>query len=163
MEQTSTISIRTRLEPGDLGFIGYLHGRVYTQEYGFGLGFESYVLKGLGEFGLGYDPQKDRVWICEDGREKVGFLVAVNRGDVLQLRYFILLPEYRGVGLGKRLMDLWVAHMRDCGYRKAYLWTTNEQQAAISLYARYGFVLTEEKESSSFGKLLVERKYEMEL
>ena len=165
--RTTEISIRTTLTPGDLGYIAYLHGRIYDKENQYGLGFESYVLQGLGEFGAQYDPEKDRVWVCEHGREKVGFLVGVHRGDdtidsssALQLRYFILLPEYRGLGLGKRLMDLFVEFARERGYRKAYLWTTNEQHAAISLYTRYGFRLTEEKESKAFDKPLIERKYE---
>lgn len=158
--RTGSVKIRIELEPGDLGYIAYLHGQIYDNENQFGLGFESYVLEGLGEFGARYDPAKDRVWVCEHGREKVGFLVGVNRGDSLQLRYFILLPEYRGMGLGKRLMDAFMEFVRERGYRKAYLWTTNEQHAAISLYSRYGFRLTEEKESMAFDKPLVERKYE---
>lgn len=160
MSQPATVTIRTKLEPGDLGYIAYLHGRIYDNENQYGLGFESYVLEGLAEFGARYDPAKDRVWVCEHGREKVGFLVGVNRGDSLQLRYFILLPEYRGMGLGKRLMDAFMEFVRERGYRRAYLWTTNEQHAAISLYSRYGFRLTEEKESMAFDKPLVERKYE---
>jgi DNA-binding MarR family transcriptional regulator/N-acetylglutamate synthase-like GNAT family acetyltransferase len=158
--EKNAVTIRTRLEPGDLGYIAYLHGRIYARENRFGLGFESYVLEGLGEFGSRYDPGKDRVWICEDGKEIVGFLMGVDRENALQLRYFILLPEYRGMGLGKRLMDLFMGYVRERSYQRAYLWTTHEQQAAISLYIRYGFRLTEEKESMAFDKPLVERKYE---
>ena len=158
--QAKEVTIRTQLEPGDLGYIAYLHGRIYDKENQYGLGFESYVLEGLGEFGTQYDPEKDRVWVCEHGREKVGFLVGVHRGEALQLRYFILLPEYRGMGLGKRLMDLFMEYVRERGYSRAYLWTTNEQHAAISLYTRYGFRLTEEKQSMAFDKPLIERKYE---
>jgi ribosomal protein S18 acetylase RimI-like enzyme len=157
------ITIRTRLEPGDLGYIAYLHGRVYTEELDYGLHFESYVLEGLQEFAAAYDPTKDRVWVCEHEKRKVGFLVGVHRDGMVQLRFFVLLQEYRGLGLGRRLMDQFMAFMRERGYRKAYLWTTNEQQAAISLYERYGFYLTEEKESKAFDKLLVERKYELAL
>ncbi|HWB90436.1 MAG TPA: helix-turn-helix domain-containing GNAT family N-acetyltransferase, partial [Puia sp.] len=158
-----TIAIRTTLKPGDLGYIAYMHGRVYNREHQYGLGFESYVLQGLGEFGHHYDPRKDRVWICEYGQEMVGFLVGVHRKDAVQLRYFILLPEYRGLGLGKRLMKEFMAYVHDSGHRRAYLWTTNEQQAAIALYTQYGFVLREEKESRAFDKPLIELKYELTL
>ena len=157
------ISIRTRLLPGDLGYAAWLHGRVYTEEYKYGLGFEGYVLEGLGEFAHHYDPAKDRVWICEHGQKIVGFLLGFHRGDSLQLRYFILLPEYRGLGLGKRMMDLFVGFMKEAGYRKSYLWTTDELQAAAALYTRHGFRLTEEKVSGSFGKRLIERRYDLEL
>ncbi len=157
------VTIRTRLEPGDLGYVAYLHGRLYAEEFGYGLHFENYVLGALHEFANAYDPSKDRVWVCEHEKMSVGFLVAAHRGGTIQLRFLILQREYRGAGLARRLMDLFVAFMKDSGYRKAYLWTTNEQQAAISLYERYGFYLTEEKESKAFDKLLVERKYELSL
>jgi peptidyl-dipeptidase Dcp len=49
-----------------------------------------------------------------------------------------------------------------CGYKSSYLWTTNEQHAAASLYKHYGFVLTEEKESTAFGKKLKEQRYDLE-
>jgi DNA-binding MarR family transcriptional regulator/GNAT superfamily N-acetyltransferase len=161
VEDPQAIAIRSTLKPGDLGYIAYMHGRVYNREHQYGLGFESYVLQGLGEFGHHYDPEKDRVWICEYGQEMVGFLVGVHRKDAVQLRYFILLPEYRGLGLGKRLMKEFMAYVHDSGYRRAYLWTTNEQQTAIALYTRYGFVLREEKESRAFDKPLIELKYEL--
>lgn len=157
----SAITIRTTLKPGDLGYVGWLHGRIYDKESGYGIGFESYVLKGLGELGHQYDPQKDRVWICENSERIVGFLAGVNRGSSLQLRYFILLPEYRGRGLATQLMDSFMDFLRDRAYRHAFLWTTDEQHAAIALYTRYGFMLTEERQSHAFGKPLTERRYEL--
>jgi peptidyl-dipeptidase Dcp len=157
------ISVRTGLRPGDLGYVAYLHGDLYAKECGYGLQFESYVLGGLGEFGHAYDPGKDRIWMCEHENRIIGFLLAQHRPNAVQLRYFIFLPEYRGVGLGKKLMNEFIAFMKECGVRHAYLWTTDEQHAAISLYTRFGFRLTEEKPSQSFGKRLVERRYDLHL
>ena len=157
------IAIRTRLLPGDLGYVAYLHGDLYTRENGYGLSFESYVLSGLGEFGHDYDPEKDRIWMCEHDGKMIGFLLAQHRPAALQLRYFIFLPEYRGIGLGKKLMVEFIAFMKQCGVKNAYLWTTDEQHAAISLYTRFGFRLTEEKPSQSFGKNLTERRYDLHL
>jgi peptidyl-dipeptidase Dcp len=157
------ISIRTDLHPGDLGYVAYLHGELYAKECGYGLNFESYVLGGLGEFGQAYDAEKDRIWMCEHKGRIIGFLLAQHRPNAVQLRYFIFLPEYRGVGLGKKLMNEFIAFMQQCGVRHAYLWTTDEQHAAISLYTRFGFQLTEEKPSRSFGKRLVERRYDLHL
>ena len=169
------ITCRNELRPGDLGYIAYLHGQIYAKECGYGLGFEAYVLQGLQEFAHQYDPGRDKVWICEHDNNIVGFLLgfhrsdsvhstdSLHRTDSLQLRYFILLPEYRGLGLGKKLMLEFLAFMKQKNYTTAYLWTTNEQHAATSLYTRHGFRLIEEKISAAFDKQLIERKYELEL
>ena len=94
------ITIRTTLQPGDIGYITYLHGTLYQQEYGYGIAFESYVAAGLHEFYSSYDPAKDCAWICERNGSIVGFLLLMHRDKTIaQLRYFILLPAYRGIGL----------------------------------------------------------------
>ncbi|HVW14239.1 MAG TPA: GNAT family N-acetyltransferase [Mucilaginibacter sp.] len=163
MVTLGSVIIRTELLPGDLGYVAYLHGNIYDRECGYGRNFEGYVLESLGEFAHQYDPAKDRVWICEHLGRMIGFLAGVHRGDRVQLRYFIFLPEYRGIGLGKRLMDSFIAYMKEFGITKAYLWTTNEQHTATALYMRYGFKLTEEKPSTTFDKALTEQRYDLEL
>ncbi|WP_205510620.1 GNAT family N-acetyltransferase [Longitalea arenae] len=157
------ITVRSQLLPGDLGYIAYMHGELYARECGYGLNFEAYVLGGLGELAHQYDPALDRIWICEHHGRIIGALVAQHRQHAIQLRYFIFLPEYRGVGLGKKLMSEFIAFMKQRAVKDAYLWTTDEQHAAISLYTRFGFTLTEEKPSRAFGKLLVERRYDLHL
>jgi peptidyl-dipeptidase Dcp len=156
----SDITIRTHLQPGDIGYIIYLHGSLYKKEYGYGISFEVYVAEGLCEFCNRYNAQKDRVWIAEHGQRIVGFLLLMNRGDAAQLRYFIIEPEYRGIGLGKKLMELYHAFLLECGYTASYLWTTSELYTAASLYRRLGFTLVEEKTSTAFGeKPVIEQKY----
>src|SRR5215467_9596671 len=98
------ITIRIELKPGDIGYVIYMHGDLYRKECDYGIEFETYVAKGLAEFYEQYDPQKDRVWICELENKIIGFLALVHRGEAAQLRYFILNPGYRGIGLGNKLM-----------------------------------------------------------
>jgi peptidyl-dipeptidase Dcp len=157
------ISLRRALLPGDLGYIAYMHGDLYAKECGYGLNFEAYVLDGLGELAHEYDAEKDRIWMCEHEGRIIGVLVAQHRQSAIQLRYFIFLPEYRGIGLGKKMMAEFIAFMEQRGVKDAYLWTTDEQHAAISLYTRFGFKLTEEKPSNAFGKPLIERRYDLHL
>lgn len=154
------IRIRTTLKSGDIGYITWLHGVIYKEEYGYNTGFESIVAAGLSEFVQLYNPERNRIWICEDQDKMVACLLLVDRGETAQLRFFLVLPEYRGLGLGRRLMDLYMEFMKDTGYGSSYLWTTHELLPAISLYKKYGFCLSEEKESLAFGKLLREQKYE---
>jgi len=158
-ELLDEITIRTDLKPGDIGYVIYLHGHLYSEEYRYGIEFETYVAEGLVEFFKLYDPKRSRVWICEHHERMIGFLLLLDRGEAAQLRYFIISPEYRGIGLGKKLMSLYMDFLQRCGYKQSYLWTTDELPAAASLYVRTGFRLVEEKASAAFGKPVVEQKY----
>ena len=157
------ISIRTELRPGDLGYVIYLHGSLYGSEYGYGIEFERYVAKGLSEFYEQYDPKRSRVWVCEHNGRMIGFLLLMDRGNAAQLRYFLIEPDYRGIGLGSKLLNLYMDFLRERGYKRSYLWTTHELSTAASLYKRLGFQLTEEKESTDFGKPLTEQRYDLVL
>jgi GNAT superfamily N-acetyltransferase len=163
MKKTSLddISIRTELRPGDIGYVIYLHGALYGKEYGYGIQFESYVAKGLCEFYEKYNPERNCIWACEHNDCMIGFLLLMDRGPAAQLRYFLIKPEYRGIGLGSKLMNLYIDFLRECGYKGSYLWTTHELSTAAFLYKRHGFKLTEEKESTAFGRPLREQRYDL--
>lgn len=156
------IRVRHDFRPGDLGYVIHLHGRLYGIEYGYGVGFEMYVAEGLREFYEQYDAEKDRLWLCEHGDRIIGSLLLMHRdNDAAQLRYFLIDPEYRGIGLGNRLMKLYLDFLHERGYKSSYLWTTNEQETAAAIYLRYGFTLTAEKDSTAFGKPLKEQRYDL--
>ena len=157
------ISIRMDLRPGDIGRVIQMHGALYSMEYNYSIQFETYVAKGLCEFYEKYDSQRNRVWICEHQRKMIGFLLLMDREQAAQLRYFLIEPEYRSIGLGSRLMKQYMDFLRQCGYKKSYLWTTHELSTAAFIYKRFGFQLTEEKESTSFGKPLREQRYDLVL
>jgi ribosomal protein S18 acetylase RimI-like enzyme len=157
------ITIRTDLQAGDIGYLTYLHGTLYQAEYNYGLSFEAYVAAGLHEFVMNYDPARNRVWVCAYDNKMVGFLALMDRGEAAQLRYFLIAPAFRGLGLGRKLMNEYMAFLRQCQYRSSYLLTTEEQVAAINLYQSYGFRLSEEKASTAFGKPLLEQRYDLVL
>lgn len=155
------ISIRNEFLPGDISYISYLHSSLYKKEYDYGIGFEIRCAEGLIEFQKIHDPERSRVWICEHENKIIGFLMLLDRGDAAQLRFFLIHPDYRGIGLGKKLMDLYFEFHNKCNYKSSYLWTTNDLSKAASIYKRYGFVLTEEKDSTDFDKYLKEQRYDL--
>ncbi len=163
MASLSEITIRTELRPGDIGTITALHGEIYAAEYDWGVGFEAYVAEGLAELYEHCGCDRSRIWIAEDELGIVGCIALVDRGDAAQLRYYLVVPEYRGIGLGKKLMDLFMDHCRECGYRSAYLWTTSDLESAAGLYSKYGFQLIEKKSSTAFGTAVEELRYELSL
>ena len=107
MYQLNDIIIRNEIHAADVGYIIYLHGKLYKQEYDYGIEFEMYVAKGLVEFFEKYDDKKDRIWLCEYENKIIGSLVVMHRENhSAQLRYFLIEPEFRRLGLGKKLMEL---------------------------------------------------------
>lgn len=157
------ISIRTELRPGDLGAVTRMHAIFYDREHGYGTQFEMYVARGLCEFYEKYDPKRSRIWACEHQDRMIGFLLLMDRGETAQLRYFLIEPGYHGIGLGTKLLGLYMDFLRERGYKGAYLWTTDELPAAAHLYKKLGFELTEEKPSSTFGKSAIEQRYDLTL
>lgn len=153
----SEISIRNILQSGDLGQIAALHGKIYAEEHGFGLGFEAYVMESLVEFYRQYDLDKDKVWVVEDQGRMVGFLLLMHRPEnQAQLRYFILEKNYRGFGLGRKLISEWMDFYREKAYAEAYLYTTSGLDSAVHLYESFGFRKVTEKHSEDFGVPLKE-------
>ncbi|CAN5459237.1 GNAT family N-acetyltransferase [soil metagenome] len=155
------ITITNELGAGDLGYIIHMHGRLYKKECDYGPLFEAYVASGLLEFHGKYDPKTNRIWICKRGGKMIGCLVLMNRGESAQLRYFIIEPEYRSIGLGRKLMDLYMESLKEFGYRSVYLLTTDGLPASAHLYKSYGFVLTSETKSDAFGKIVMEQRYDL--
>ena len=159
-----TVSIRTELRPGDMGSWIHMHGAIYSRECHFGIGFESYVARGLCEFYDTYNPVRSRVWSCEHGGRIIGSLLLLDRGEAAQLRYFLIDPAYRGIGLGSKLLGLYMDFLRGCGYQGSYLWTVDILPTAASLYRRFGFRLSEEKPNPDFfGRSLKEQRYDLVL
>ena len=158
------INIRHDLRPGDLGYVIYRASKLAERENNYGVPFEAYVAGGLVQFYENYDPSRDHVWVCEHDSRIIGFLLLVHReNNTAQLKNFYLEPEYRGIGLGKKLMLQFISLLKENGYSSSYLWTTDEQQTATALYKRHGYVLAEEKQSVAFGRPVVEQKFVLRL
>jgi GNAT superfamily N-acetyltransferase len=155
--------LRTDLEPGDIGEIVRLHGVVYAKEHGFDHTFEAYVAEPLARLALAASP-RERLWIAERDRVIVGCVAIVAASHkVAQLRWFLVDPAARGLGLGTRLLDEAIAFSRASGYRSVLLWTVSALAAAAHLYRARGFSKTEEKPGRQWGVDVVEETYELRL
>ncbi len=161
MITAETITIRTELQKGDLAAILSMHAEIYGKEYGYNLYFEAIVAKTLFEFYELYNPDRSRVWMCEHEGRIVGSLALLDRGDAAQLRYFVLMPRYRGLGLGNRLMKLYMDFMRECGYTASFLLTTDDLKEAAHLYQKFGFELVSSTASDAYGDPLHRQRYEI--
>ena len=150
--------------PGDIGWIVYRHGVLYSDEYRFDETFEALVADILARFVASYDPKRERIWIAELDGKRVGSVVIAKDGeDVAQLRLFLVEPEARGHGIGTRLVDECIRFSRTAGYGKISLWTQSVLDAARRIYIRAGFRLVREEPHRSFGHDLVAETWELEL
>lgn len=157
---TEKVTIRSELRPGDAGYLIYLHGVIYAKECGYNHGFEQYVCKTFYDFFENYRPEKDRLWFAEAAGEMIGAIAIVGHSATkAQLRWFILHPDYRGLGLGGKLLHEAMQYCNAKGYRDVFLETTADQKTAIAMYLKAGFQKVAEHPSKAWGKEVLEQTY----
>lgn len=162
--QSKNWTIRHNIKPGDIGYLIYLHGIVYAKEYGYDQTFEAYVAKGLAEFVQSFSLDNDGIWLAEINGQVIGSIAIEKHSEKeAQLHWFFVHPNYRGLGLGKELMNEALQFCKKREYKTIFLWTTSELEAASHLYTHFGFKKTEEKAHKIWGKDLVEERYELDL
>ncbi|RSN69160.1 GNAT family N-acetyltransferase [Actinomadura sp. WAC 06369] len=98
------------------------------------------------------DGRRQVVRLTPRGREVFALLDERSADDVARLRLLHVEPGARGAGVGAALVDACVRFAEEAGYAEIMLWTTALQRPAHRVYARAGFVLTEEEPPvSRFG------------
>lgn len=148
------IKFRTNFQNGDIGYIIWMHG----QNYDFGLEFELYVATTLADFYKNMDDEKEQIWIAEHDEKIIGTIALKNTDGQAQLRYFLINKDYRGIGLGKKMMNLFFDFMKSKGYHSSFLLTEEQLKTATHLYEKFGYKFISAR-STDFG--LVERRYEL--
>jgi len=159
-------SIRRELRAGDLGAIVAHHGRLYGKEYGVDASFEGHVAATVAEAAArGFPGPREAICMVELGGEHVGSLALTDEGnDEAAIRWFVLSPEVRGRGLGRRLLGEMLAKAAEVGYARVRLETFSELEAAAHLYRDHGFELVSADEAPRWGReRITYQRYELEL
>ena len=151
-------------EKGELLGVARDHARIYAREHGFGEDFEAYVLRGM----VTYLEERHRggseVWVVTDGHTLAGSIGMVRHSaEEVQLRWFLVQPEFRGQGWGEALLRRALEFAREQGYGKIFLWTVTTLEEARKLYARHGFHPVESVTHHLWGRDLVEERWDLEL
>ncbi|MEX0347946.1 MAG: N-acetyltransferase family protein [Paracoccaceae bacterium] len=157
------VTIR-RFEATDADWLVAQHQFLYARDEGFDESFGALVEEILAAFVAGHDPDCERGWIAEENGQRLGSIFCVRLDkQTAKLRLFLLLPESRGRGLGKRLLYECMGFAKSRGYQHMRLWTHESHRAACALYAANGWTLLDSKPVHSFGVDLVEQSWKIAL
>jgi ribosomal protein S18 acetylase RimI-like enzyme len=63
----------------------------------------------------------------------------MDHGPIGAIQNLGVLPDYRGIGLGRALVERALIGFHQAGLRRAYLEVTAENNAAVQLYRSFGF------------------------
>ncbi|WP_298846234.1 GNAT family N-acetyltransferase [uncultured Ruegeria sp.] len=148
----------------DAAWLVEQHGMLYVRDEGFDDSFAPLVACILDDFIANNDPYRDRGWIAEHAGQRLGSIFCVGIDEsTAKLRLFLLVPEARGLGLGKRLLEACTGFARTAGYHEMVLWTHESHTAACALYKAFGWELIDSKPVHSFGVDLVEQSWKFRL
>ncbi len=148
----------------DVPWLVEQHGILYERDEGFDKSFARLVQQILEDFVATRDPEVECGWIAEQEGQRLGSIFCVRLDEnTAKLRLFFLVPEARGMGLGKRLLHTCIDHARTVGFSQMSLWTHESHRAACALYKATGWQLMDSKPVHSFGVDLVEQSWKIRL
>jgi N-acetylglutamate synthase-like GNAT family acetyltransferase len=158
------VSIRRATEPGDLGGIVALHGRLYTSEYGMDQTMEAFSAVGIGRFlldRLEHGPEAGELWVAEQDGRIVGAVSLQAEEGTGRLRWLVLDTSLRGRGIGRRLVQTSLDYARERGFPGVFLTTIAGLDAAHGLYRAAGFELTGSEPVTKWGIATQEQRFDL--
>jgi GNAT superfamily N-acetyltransferase len=112
----------------------------------------------------GWPGSAGAVWLVDQGSQLGGSLALTDEGEGLgRVRWFVLAPELRGQGLGRRLIHQLLGQARATCMTRLELETFSALTAAAGIYRAAGFDLTWERETSQWGPPIQMQGYVLDL
>ena len=140
-----------------------MHGECYQSLPGFGITFEAFVGLTLAEYVLEAGA-KGRIWMAERDGRLIGCTALVLRdGNFGQIRWVLVDPSARGIGLGKELVNRALAWSRDMGCTRIFLETTDGVPESQSLYETLGFEVVSDEPAEHWDGVRPLIRMEMDL
>jgi len=96
-----------------------------------------------------------QVWVATRGDVLLGFLVLKAGDDAFLLDNIAVDPEYRGLGIGKTLMQWAETEARRQTYRAIHLYTHEKMKENQALYARIGYREYDRRTEHGFDRVFM--------
>lgn len=157
----TSVEYYTGWKPGLIGNIVSSHAQYYAAEWGFGLPFETKVARESTIFFDGLS-DTDLALSAWEGDAFLGSLIIDGndlnaKPDQSHLRWFIVADQGRGVG--RSLMERAMQFV-DQAKTQCFLTTFRGLNQARGLYEKFGFNLTTEIESVTWGATVNEQRFD---
>lgn len=135
------LSIRP-MRPSDDPAVARIIRQVMTEFGAVGEGY-SILDPEVSRMSAAYADDRSAYWVIARGKTVLGGggfgPLAGAPVDTCELRKMYFLPELRGRGMGRRLLELCLAEARERGYRTCYLETLGRMATARAMYESAGF------------------------
>ncbi len=163
MKKKGNIIIRSP-RPGELGWIIQIHGQYYAKKFGWYGEFECIVAKIIVEYLSSEDTDKQACFIADYNDKPVGCVILMKNNDFEgKLRVLLVSEDARGKGIGGLLIEALMEKAKAIGYKRLSLWTTENQEAARTLYKKVGFSLVSQTPNSTFARGSSDEFWQMEI
>jgi len=147
--------------PGCLSTLCAIQSEFYTRVWGFDHIYESVIAAGVSEFLSRFDKEKDFIQLVLKNNKIVGGIAIDHRNDkTAQLRWFIVSEQLRGTGIGSKIFAEAMSFIEKNKIEHVYLTTFQGLDKARNLYENAGFTLTQEKHASTWGKAIIEQRFD---
>lgn len=94
--------------------------------------------------------------IC--GSQFAGYAVFYPEGEHFHLENLGVLPEYRGCGIGRRLIEHVECAAKEAGYKAVELYTNEAMTENLALYPRIGYVEIDRRREAGFNRVFFRKQ-----
>jgi GNAT superfamily N-acetyltransferase len=160
------VEIRRGDSAGDVNDLVRVNGAVFEGEYALSPAFAGDMAVQLAELRRSGWPSGPGagLWLAElDGSVLGGVTLRDLGGGLARLGHLALMPEARGTGAGRQLIQSVIDAARAAGYERIELLTFSALTAARDLYRRAGFQMTSSEHVVRWGREMDWERWELAL
>lgn len=162
--EKTAYELRREVRPGDAEAIVDLHRRVYSAEHGMEEPFVEGVAQTVAEASERGWPEGGGAWLIDGPEGLAGCLGLTAEGPGAgKIRWVVLQPELRGLGLGRRMITEAVEEARRLGMTRLELHTFAALEVAGAIYRSLGFRVVGDEVMDAWGPRITYQHYVLDL